>query len=662
MIRLLLLFILLTTTLNPKSTCAQGRISGSRMKWETITIDFAGPTASESDGRPLPKGGTSVANPFLDYRLLVRFQSPQNKIFFVPGFYDGDGNGGDTGNVWRVRFTPDEVGQWNYSATFRGGVNVAIDLSPAAGEPVGSIDGAEGTFDIKPPGESASGHFRTGRLEYVNAHYLKQRDGGYWIKSGTDSPENFLAYKGFDNTQSGGTQKVGKLLEFNAHASDWREGDPDWDTPDFSFANDHDGRRIIGALNFLSDRGINSIYCLLMNIGGDGQDTHPYANVSSPNQLAGDKGNNNLHFDLSKLRQWETVFRHAQSRGIHLHLSFGEAEAANKRELDDGQLDVERKLFYREMIARFGHHNSIQWNLCEEYDLGDGFGGSQADEAARVLEFADYIARIDPYDHPVTVHNAGNSRFESEPELSSYRFFLGQKDIDLTSLQRASEYEGWSDVVEAFRRATTAAERPLPVMVDEPESPARITLGPPSHGNDRVDAVRRFILWDVFLSGGAGVEWYIHNRDQSLDDFGEIIKTDSEPLDLSKLWKQTAIARTFIANELPFWNMRPADELLRETDTDYGGGEVFAKPGEVYAIYLPKGCRDEGGSAELDLSAYADQRFRLRWFDPREGTFAEPSSELTGGDWRLLGATPDGADSPNDWVALVQLVPVHDGE
>jgi hypothetical protein len=46
-----------------------------------------------------------------------------------------------------------------------------------------------------------------------------------------------------------------------------------------------------------------------------------------------------------------------------------EAEAQNKRELDHGELGVERKLYYRELIARFGHHPALEWNLCEEYNL-----------------------------------------------------------------------------------------------------------------------------------------------------------------------------------------------------------------------------------------------------------------------------------------------------
>jgi len=47
-----------------------------------------------------------------------------------------------------------------------------------------------------------------------------------------------------------------------------------------------------------------------------------------------------------------------------------EAEEPNKRELDDGELGTERMLYYRELIARFGHHLALQWNLCEEYNLG----------------------------------------------------------------------------------------------------------------------------------------------------------------------------------------------------------------------------------------------------------------------------------------------------
>ena len=74
-------------------------------KWYPFTIDFKGPQSSETDNNP---------NPFLDYRLQVEFTSPGGKQYNVPGFFAGDGNGGGTGHVWRVRFSPDEAGEWMF--------------------------------------------------------------------------------------------------------------------------------------------------------------------------------------------------------------------------------------------------------------------------------------------------------------------------------------------------------------------------------------------------------------------------------------------------------------------------------------------------------------------------------------------------------------------
>ena len=70
----------------------------------------------------------------------------------------------------------------------------------------------------------------------MGGHYLKFRNGPYWIRGGTDSPENFLAYAGFDNTPPS--------HKYAAHPEDWRPGDPDW--------GDGDGRAIIGVLNYLA--------------------------------------------------------------------------------------------------------------------------------------------------------------------------------------------------------------------------------------------------------------------------------------------------------------------------------------------------------------------------------------------------------------------------
>ena len=109
-------------------------VTGELFKWHPINIDFTGPFATERDDSP---------NPFLDYRLTVRLQSPTGQVTTVPGFFAGNGQGASQGNVWRVRFAADEIGQWQYQASFRRGDDVAVSLDPSFGSDVG-INGANG--------------------------------------------------------------------------------------------------------------------------------------------------------------------------------------------------------------------------------------------------------------------------------------------------------------------------------------------------------------------------------------------------------------------------------------------------------------------------------------------------------------------------------------
>jgi len=596
-------------------------VDGERRVWHPITVGFRGPAADETDDDP---------NPFLDYRLLVAFTGPSGQKYNVPGFFDGDGYGGGAGDVWRVRFSPDEAGRWTFKASFRAGKDVAVSLDQTAGEPV-AFDGADGEFDIAArdslnvgrianpsPGSRTDwqsalredGFLRWGRLEYVGGHYLKFRDGPYWIRGGTDSPENFLAYAGFDNTPPN--------HKYAAHVEDWRPGDPDW--------GDQDGRGIIGALNYLASRHVNSIYFLVMNIGGDGKDVWPWVGSPKPN---GSATNDNRHYDISKLRQWETVFAYAQRKGIFLHFVFNEAERPNKIELDDGELGTERKLYYREIIARFAHHLALEWNLCEEYNLQFNFGPD------RIRAFADYINATDPYDHPVTVHSAGDP-------LEKLRFTFGDKRFGLTSIQL--NQRPIHEVTEAFRQATSQVGRPLPISLDEftvdrGQEQSHVPV-------DDADGHRKEKLWPTYLSGGM-IEFI-------LDDF---LETDSlKTPEREALWNYTWHARKFMQDNLPFWEMQPADELASGAGTIRVGtghgksvelhAQVFAKSGKVYAVYLPK----TNPSGTLDISA-AKGAFKLRWYNPRTGDFEGKTIAVAGGSRVPLGTPPTDVDE--DWVVLI---------
>lgn len=568
-------------------------MAGNPAVWQPLTLSFTGPSAST----------VGIINPFLDYRLQVQFIAPSGRIYDVPGYFDGEGADG-RGSFWKANFSADEPGRWRYCASFRLGPDVAVDLDPLAGTPV-AFDGVHDSFEVAPADPGASDFFRWGRLEYVDGHYLKFRHGPYWLKGGTNSPENFLGYVGFHNAIDQGGLIDGFLHAYSAHIGDSRPDDPT-----FNDAGHPDEGRIgfagiIGALNYLSEKHVNSIYFLPMNLGGDGQDTYPYLSIED-----------NTRFDVVKLGQWGVVLEHAQRRGIALHIVLNEVEEENRRWLDDGALGIERRLFYREMVARFAHLPAVKWNLSEEVAF-------TADE---LKAFAGYLAALDWADHPIAVHNSvGTADI-------IYGGLIGSPLFSATSMQFAAEEAG--QLVETWRARTAESGRPWVIDMDE-NNPAGVGLTP-----DNAGQLRKAILYDAYFSGAAGVEWYLGYHelplggDLNLEDF-----RTREPM-----WDYMWFARRFLES-LPFDTMSPVDELLTGESDAFGGGEVLALPGTIFAVYLPN-------ANPSGVMAISSGQYELRWYDPRTGEYVGEAMQVEAtADGLPLGSPPHSPDS--DWVVLI---------
>ena len=103
----------------------------------------------------------------------------------------------------------------------------------------------------------------------------------------------------------------------------------------------------------------------------------------------------------------------------------------------------------------------------------------------------------------------------------------------------------------------------------------------------------------------------------------------------------TRRAVAFFHENLEFYEMAPADDLVREE-----GGYVLAKPGEVYAVYIPT-----GGSASLDLQQFEGE-FSVDWFNPAEDGPMGEGGTVSGPGVVRIGPAP--GDSAQDWVALVR--------
>ena len=577
-------------------------------KWDKLSLEFKGPETSELDDD----------NPFLFYRLNVTF-THKGRSYTVPGFYAADGNADETsasaGDTWRVLFRPDATGEWTYKASFRKGENIAIDPDPEAGDPL-VLDGSGGKFFVAPGTALLPDLKAKGRLNYMGGRYLQFSDNGeYFLKGGADSPENLLGYEDFDGTYKGAApeERIGEaankpgLHRYLPHVKDWKEGDPTW--------QGGKGKGLIGAVNYLSEKGINSVYFLTMNIGGDGKDVWPYIDYDE-----------RYRFDCSKLDQWEIVFDHMESKGMMLH--FVTQETENEKLLDDGDTGLQRKLYYRELIARFGHHLAITWNMGEENGpAGFSPNGQSVDQQKAMVK---YMKENDPCGSYTVIHthSSDKARYEIFEQL------LGDKHLDGPSIQIGNMRSAHSETLH-WTSASKAAAKPWVVCIDE-IGPASRGVDPDDREDNNQDSVRAEVLWGNLMAGGGGAEWYFgyknHDNDLNCEDWRS----------RDRMWEYTRVGIDFFQRHVPFQAMTPADDRVSEN------AWCLAKEDEMYLVYLPY-----GGEARINLEQ-ENGSFTIHWFDTRNGGDLHTTelSGVEGGSWVDLGTPPE--EPEKDWAILIR--------
>lgn len=588
-----LLYLLIAFSLL-RATVSGATVSGELRKWHKVTLSFNGPNTSES----------ASPNPFTNYRLNVRFShAASGKSYLVPGYYAADGNAANSsassGNVWRVHFAPDETGNWTYTTSFRSGSNVATDASATAGTAT-SFDGDNGSFSIAATDKTGRDFRGKGRLEYVGKHHLRFAETGeYFMKAGVDAPENLLAYSEFDGDYKTDGRSDDLVRGYEPHVQDWNSGDPTW--------GNGKGKGLIGAVNYLHDEGLNAFSFLTLSIEGDDDNVSPYAGYSDHTRL-----------DCSKLDQWGIVFDHGTKLGMYLHFKMQETE--NELMLDNGNTGNERKLYYRELIARFGHNLALNWNLGEEIN-----GASLQQKQA----WAQYIYDTDPYHHHMVIHN-GATHYNMMGDASKLTGF----SLQLNAYDFTDNFAMTKDYIDR----SVAAGKPWVVATDEPGD-SRYSLRPDDDpGTSHTDA-RKHALWGNIMAGGAGVEFYfgyaLHDSDLTLNDYRS---RDS-------FWPYCDHAiRFFENNDIPFQDMTNQNALVSGNGNN--ANRCLAKAGDTYLIHLPS-----GGSPTLNLSSVSGS-YRVRWMDPRNGGALISGTTISGGGTRSIGTPPNSTNL--DWVALVQ--------
>lgn len=581
-----------------------------------LRVDLQGPQGAA--GGAFAGGGGNV---FSDVRLECVFRHAGGNVSaVVQGFYAADGDAAETGaaagRVWRCMFTPWLQGEWTWAASCVRGADVAVGA--AGGERV-APDGKGGRFVVGPvPAERDARDGRAkGRLRYVGRRYLRfEGDGEWFLSGGNDSPEGLLNYADFD-----GALQNTQTRTWAMHVQDWREGDPTW--------KGGKGKGLIGLVNYLATLRLNSISFLLFSyLGSDGG---VFPTVDDPATVRD-------VYNVAKLEQWRVVFDHMERSGLMMHMKLSEVQSV--KYWDNGALGRQKKLYYREMIARFGHYNAIVWNLGEELanekppELGVDF----RIEPVTIRAYGLYVSSLDPMEHPVALHTWPTDPIKREFYTAVIADGAGTA-INVFSVQGQAEILRFYLETKRWVDASAAAGVPKVVTNDE-QGPFR--SGVASDARDASHFLNRTgALWPPVLAGGAGHLTYFGFAFPDSD-------IDVRDMRTYEGWfKQVVIMLDFFRdNAVPFQDMVASDELASN------GMYTFYKPGEVYIVQVVSRY-----ATSLDLRGDTSVAgFAISWVDAaRGGAPAAGSVDCApAGAWAALGTPPGGAWRGRDWIALLR--------
>ncbi len=440
----------------------------------------------------------------------------------------------------------------------------------------------------------------------MGEHFLQHLGTGeYLLKAGADAPENTLSYDDFDGTPNA-------KKSWSPHQQDF---DRNADAAAYTWQGGK-GSELLGVVAYLSDKGVNAISFLTFSLEGDDKTIAPHLPIDANDFNSWDDAHH-TRFDLSKMGQWARIFDYADARGVFLHFKTFETENDQTLNWD------ERRLYYRMLIAHYGHHLALNWNISEEITL----------KTSLIADILVYIRDLDPYNHLRVFHTYPH-------QLDRYDDFLGTQ----SALTGASIQTGKSsihrNVLSWVQKSATASKKW--VVANDEQGSASIGVDVDPKDNK---TVRRRVLWGTLMAGGAGVEYYYGYQTGCSDLTCEDHRTRDQK------YTEAAYALKFFntannGGQLPFWQMSNDDSALSgEAGND---GWVLRKAGEVYVVYLANA--NPSGTLRV-TDNIADGRYIQRWFNPRTGQF-QGNPQTVSGSSIALGTPPN---SPSeDWVVLLQ--------
>jgi hypothetical protein len=536
---------------------------------ETLAT-VADPVAPESTTVEVPRrylhefalqGRAHVANPFRDAALVGEFTSPSGKQVVVEGFYDGDGS-------WRLRFTPDEEGEWQYRLRGEG-----VELSQI-GRLRCTAPRGKGFIRIHPD----------------NPHAFAYADGTPFFPMGDtcyglldDSPITPELRTSYLKTRR--AQRFNFVRMSVGHSQVRAAAEPDtfwpWggtpEKPDLDRFNPAFFRQLDALLRQMQAEGMNA-ELLLLNLYRT-----PFTN---PSQWTPERERLWLRHVIARYSAFTNLFLWTISNEYETH--------------PDGKyrLDVPADPEWAKATARLVKQLDPYRHPVTVHPVVSASAKSSSPKGA--------------FDRPWRI----GEFFGSDPAMDVLSQQTGQKGEGIVWDEERQCWTGDDIDLVASLRADRRYRKP----VLNTENGYEYLRGHPNEKKQvhHTDKVRR-TSWRIACAGGyfaAGFHGTIGhsdawNRIDAPNHYTFTIRDEGAATQLALLYD--------FFTALPFWKLEPFEGV--------SGNAVVAlgDPGNAYVAYLP-----HGGTARMDLGGHQGA-FSARWFNPRTGQSGEPFTIAGGG-------------------------------
>ena len=536
----------------------------------------------------------NYSNPFSDVELMVNYTSPTGKKIRFSGFYDGDGKGGQDGTVWKLRFMPDEPGEWKYQYNWSDGTKGGAGKFNST-----SKDAKPGPWKVNQQNpywftDSHGNHFLPIAI-YANSHLapIDWQDAILWAVS-----------KGYNTI-------VTPTINITNWGDDWEN------TTAFIKAdgNPHDSA------------------------------------TGSQKRVDPDR------YNLKMWHQWDSMIKTAMENNIYIGPFEGPsgkhggqdgkyppAELAFLPRIRE-RFDSDRN---RRLIKYFIARQGAYWNLAY-WSLGstEVYQYAVADEK-EFQEYISYIASLTPWGRMITAHDVEQWHDEERRWLSQSTISASRKLNTIQTSVASPDFPHWgnSNIDNPYWQEARPNNE---LALDSHGGLPLICTECLWEGQGRAGKPLR-IIWGMLTAGAHTVwaDWQYGDQGEAAEHkWGSIGRgwIPIKPLDehvfkLSQLGQNTAGDEQLkyamdLLSTLEYWKMKPHNEVVTGDKEAY----CLAEPGKQYLIYLP-----EGGDASLML---AEGNYDSRWFNPYTGV-TQNTQRITGGDTLKIRA-PDN----NDWAVII---------